>query len=438
MKTKLIDCLRPLMLGAVLLSSAVHAAVQELDRVVAIVDNDVVMQSQLDQRVHEVQQTIAKRGSGVPPASALEPQVLERLIVENLQLQIGDRSGIRITDEELNQAIGTIAQRNGMSIDQFRAALARDGLSYEDAREQVRREMIISRVRQRRVAERIQVSEQEVKNFLASDLGKMQLSEEFRLANILIPTPESANSAAIQAAAKQAGEVYQQLKQGADFGQLAIARSASETALEGGEMGWRKAAQLPPPFDRLLSSLSVGDVTEPVRTPGGFIILKLLDKRGGQIQVRDEVHVRHILIKPSEIRSEAATKQLVEKLYDRIKAGEDFAELAKSFSEDPGSALNGGDLNWIDPNALVPEFREVMASSQQGVVSKPFKTQYGWHVLEVLGRRATDSTTQAREQQALTVLRNRKYDEELQTWLRQIRDEAYVEIKLPGAAQAAQ
>lgn len=438
MKTKLIDCLRPLMLGAVLLSSAVHAAVQELDRVVAIVDNDVVMQSQLDQRVHEVQQTIAKRGSGVPPASALEPQVLERLIVENLQLQIGDRSGIRITDEELNQAIGTIAQRNGMSIDQFRAALARDGLSYEDAREQVRREMIISRVRQRRVAERIQVSEQEVKNFLASDLGKMQLSEEFRLANILIPTPESANSAAIQAAAKQAGEVYQQLKQGADFGQLAIARSASETALEGGEMGWRKAAQLPPPFDRLLSSLSVGDVTEPVRTPGGFIILKLLDKRGGQTQVRDEVHVRHILIKPSEIRSEAATKRLVEKLYDRIKAGEDFAELAKSFSEDPGSALNGGDLNWIDPNALVPEFREVMASSQQGVVSKPFKTQYGWHVLEVLGRRATDSTTQAREQQALTVLRNRKYDEELQTWLRQIRDEAYVEIKLPGAAQAAQ
>ncbi len=438
MKTKLIDCLRPLMLGAVLLSSAVHAAVQELDRVVAIVDNDVVMQSQLDQRVHEVQQTIAKRGSGVPPASALEPQVLERLIVENLQLQIGDRSGIRITDEELNQAIGTIAQRNGMSIDQFRAALARDGLSYEDAREQVRREMIISRVRQRRVAERIQVSEQEVKNFLASDLGKMQLSEEFRLANILIPTPESANSAAIQAAAKQAGEVYQQLKQGADFGQLAIARSASETALEGGEMGWRKAAQLPPPFDRLLSSLSVGDVTEPVRTPGGFIILKLLDKRGGQTQVRDEVHVRHILIKPSEIRSEAATKQLVEKLYDRIKAGEDFAELAKSFSEDPGSALNGGDLNWIDPNALVPEFREVMASSQQGVVSKPFKTQYGWHVLEVLGRRATDSTTQAREQQALTVLRNRKYDEELQTWLRQIRDEAYVEIKLPGAAQSAQ
>ncbi|MEE1866361.1 MULTISPECIES: peptidylprolyl isomerase [Pseudomonas] len=438
MKTKLTDCLRPLLLGAVLLSSTAHAAVQPLDSVVAIVDNDVVMKSQLDQRVREVEQTIAKRGGSAPPPGVLDQQVLERLIVENLQLQIGDRSGIRITDEELNQAIGTIAQRNGMSIEQFRSALARDGLSYDDAREQVRREMIISRVRQRRVAERIQVSEQEVKNFLASDMGKMQLSEEYRLANILIPTPERADSAAIQAAAKQAGEVYQQLKQGADFAQLAIARSASETALEGGEMGWRKAAQLPPPFDRLLSSMSAGEVTEPVRTPGGFIILKLQEKRGGQSMVRDEVHVRHILIKPSEIRSEAATKELADKLYERIQNGEDFAQLAKSYSEDPGSALNGGDLNWIDPNALVPEFREEMASAQQGQVTKPFKTQYGWHVLEVLGRRATDSTEQAREQQAMNVLRNRKYDEELQTWLRQIRDEAYVEIKLPGVDQGAQ
>ncbi|MEN8638665.1 peptidylprolyl isomerase SurA [Pseudomonas sichuanensis] len=439
MKTKLIDRLRPLMLGAVLLSGAAHAAPQSLDRVVAIVDNDVVMQSQLDQRVREVQQTIAKRGGGVPPAGALEQQVLERLIVENLQLQIGERSGIRITDEELNQAVATIAQRNGMSPEQFRAALAHDGLSFDDAREQIKREMIISRVRQRRVAERIQVSEQEVKNFLNSDLGKMQMSEEYRLANILIPTPESANSTAIQAAAQQAGQVYQQLKQGADFGKLAIERSASENALEGGEMGWRKAGQLPPDFAKMLSSMGVGDVTQPIRIPNGFIILKLEEKRGGSESVlRDEVHVRHILIKPSEIRSEAATKELAEKLYDRITSGEDFATLAKSFSEDPGSALNGGDLNWVDPDSLVPEFREQMADAQQGVVTKPFRTQYGWHVLEVLGRRATDSTEKAREQQAMSVLRNRKYDEELQTWLRQIRDEAYVEVKLPGADQATQ
>ena len=429
-KTKLSDRLRPLLLGAALLAATAQAQVRPLDRVVAIVDNDVVMQSQLDARLREVQQTIDKRGGALPPEHVLSQQVLERLIIENIQLQIGERSGIRITDEELNQAMGTIAQRNGMSLEQFRDALARDGLSYADARDQVRREMVISRVRQRRVAERIQVTDQEVQNFLASDLGKMQLSEEFRLANILIPVSEGASSNEIQAADRQAQELYQQLQQGADFAQLAVARSASENALEGGEMGWRKAGQLPPPFDSMISQLNPGEVTEPVRTPGGFIILKLIEKRGGDTQVRDEVHVRHILIKPSEIRSEEETRRLVERLYQRIVAGEDFAELAKNFSEDPGSALNGGDLNWIDPNALVPEFREVMSNTASGELSKPFKSPYGWHVLQVLGRRATDNSEEVRKQQAANLLRNRKYDEELQAWLRQIRDEAYVETKL--------
>ena len=347
-KTKLSDCLRPLVLGALFLGAAsAHAAVQQLDKVVAIVDNDVIMQSQLDQRVKEVQQTIAKRGGGVPPTSVLDPQVLERLIVENLQLQIGERSGIRISDEELNQAVGTIAQRNNMSIDQFKAALAHDGLSYEDARDQIKREMIISRVRQRRVAERVQVSEQEVKNFLASDLGKMQLSEELHLANILVPTPDSASSEQLNAAAAKTQAIYDRLKAGADFAQTAIAMSGSDNALDGGDMGWRKAAQLPPPFDRELSAMNVGEITQPARTPGGFIILKLLGKRGGETSLKDEVHVRHILVKPSEIRTEAQTKELAQKIYDRIEGGEDFATLAKSFSEDPGSALNGGDLNWI-------------------------------------------------------------------------------------------
>ncbi|WP_437880211.1 peptidylprolyl isomerase [Pseudomonas sp. LRF_L74] len=431
MKNKLSDCLRPLLLGAVLLgASSAQAAVQPLNRVVAIVDNDVIMQSQLDERIREVEQTMAKRGAQMPPIEALQQQVLERLITENLQLQIGDRSGIRIADEELNQAMETIAQRNNMSLDQFAAALRNDGLSLQTAREQIRREMVISRVRQRRVAERIQVTDQEVQNFLASDLGKMQLSEEFHLANLLIAVSEGASSSEIQAAERKVAEIHSQLQSGADFGQLAIANSASENALEGGDIGWRKAAQLPPPLDQVISNLSVGGVTDPIRTPGGFMIIKLLEKRGGDTLVRDEVHVRHILIKPSEIRSEAETKRLAERLYQRITSGEDFAELAKSFSEDPGSALNGGDLNWIDPNALVPEFREVMAKTPTGELSKPFKSPYGWHVLEVLGRRATDSSEKFREQQALNILRNRKYDEELQTWLRQIRDEAYVEIKL--------
>lgn len=434
-KIKLSDTLRPLTLGALLLGSAllatsVSAQVRQLDRIVAIVDNDVVMQSQLDQRLREVQQTIEKRGAEMPPLDVMQQQVLERLITENLQLQIGERSGIRIADEELNQALATIAQRNNMTLEQFRDALERDGLSLETAREQIRREMVINRVRQRRIAERIQVSNQEVENFLASDLGKLQLAEEYRLANILIPIPESSDSAAIQAAEKVAADTYQQLQQGTDFARLAVSRSASENALEGGDMGWRKAAQLPPPFDTQVRELSVGEVTQPVRTPPGFIILKLLDKRGGDTQVRDEVHVRHILIKPSQIRSEAESRRLIERLRSRIEAGEDFAELARNFSEDPGSALNGGDLNWIDPNSLVPEFREVMANSATGQLSEPFQSQFGWHILEVLGRRATDASAEFREQQAMNLLRNRKYDEELQAWLRQIRDEAYVEVKL--------
>ncbi len=422
--------LRPLLLATLLFGAAVQAEVRQLDRIAAIVDNDVIMQSQLDQRLREVEQTIAKRGAQLPPRDQLIAQVLERLILENIQLQMGARAGIRIGDEELAQAMATIAQRNGLTLEQFQAALARDGLSLEDAREQVRREIIINRVRQRVVADRIQVSDHEVQNFLASDLGKLQLSEEFRLANITIPLPDGASPEKIQAAEQQVLDIYRQLRAGADFAQLAIARSAGETALEGGEIGWRKAAQLPPPFDSLVSQLPVGGVTEPVRTPGGYIIIKLLEKRGGTAQVRDEVHVRHILIKPSEIRSEAEARRLVERIHERILAGEDFAELAKSFSEDPGSALNGGDLNWIDPNVLVPEFREVMADTPAGQLSQPFKSPFGWHVLEVLGRRATDSSTQVREQQAMNVLRNRKYDEELQSWLRQIRDEAYVETKL--------
>nr|WP_275589435.1 peptidylprolyl isomerase [Pseudomonas sp. KSR10] len=427
--------MRPLLVGAFLLGNATLVAsagaeVRALDRIVAIVDNDVIMQSQLDQRIREVEQTIEKRGAEMPPRDVMQQQVLERLITENLQLQIGERSGIRISDEELNQAMATIAQRNNMSLDQFRAALERDGLSLDTAREQIRREMVISRVRQRRIAERVQVSNQEVENFLASDLGKLQLSEEYRLANILIPVPESADSAAIQAAEKTARDTYEQLQNGADFAKLAVSRSASENALEGGDMGWRKAAQLPPPFDTEVRAMNVGDFTQPVRTPPGFILLKVLDKRGGDTQVRDEVHVRHILIKPSQIRSEEESRRLVERLRDRILAGESFAELAKNFSEDPGSALNGGDLNWIDPSSLVPEFREVMANTPNGQLSEPFKSPFGWHILEVLGRRATDSSEEFREQQALSLLRNRKYEEELQAWLRQIRDEAYVEIKI--------
>ena len=428
-KTMLIKPLSALILASSLLVGHLYAAEQPLDRVAAIVDNDVVMYSQYQTRLKEVQQTIAKRGVQAPAEDVLRQQVMERLILDAIQLQIAERSGIRVSDEELNASMATIAERNGLTQQEFAQALAADGLTLQDAQEQIRQEMIISRVRQYRVAERIQVTDQEVQNFLASDLGKMQLAEEYQLANILIPVPDAATNDDLDKAQKTVATVVKQLEQGADFAQLAMTYSASENALEGGEMGWRKAAQLPPPFDRLLGGMSIGQVTEPARTAGGIILLKLLDKRGGDVMYRDEVHVRHILLKPSEIRSPEATQKLAQRLYERLRNGEDFAALAKQFSEDPGSALNGGDLNWIDPSSLVPVFREEMARTEIGQLSKPFESQFGWHVLQVLDRRSTDSSAQMREQQAVSLLRNRKYDEELQTWLRQIRDEAYVEIK---------
>lgn len=428
-KTMLIKPLSALVLVSTMLAGTVHAAEQKLDRIAAIVDNDVVMLSQYQTRLKEVQQTLSKRGVEVPPDDVLRQQVMERLIIDAIQLQIAERSGIRVSDEELSASLATIAERNGLTQKEFEQALAADGLSLEDAREQIRNEMIISRVRQYRVTERIQVTDQEVQNFLASDLGKMQLAEEYELANILVPVPDGATSAELDQAQKTVATIVQKLKNGGDFSQLAISYSASENALEGGDMGWRRAAQLPPPFDRLVGEMSIGQVTEPTRTAGGIIMLKLLDKRGDQVMYRDEVHVRHILLTPSEIRSPEATQKLANRLYERLRSGEDFAALAKQFSEDPGSALNGGDMNWVDPSSVVPEFREEMARTEIGQLSKPFASQFGWHVLQVLDRRSTDSSAQMREQQALNLLRNRKYDEELQTWLGQIRDEAYVEIK---------
>nr|WP_245399782.1 peptidylprolyl isomerase [Atopomonas sediminilitoris] len=418
-------------MASVLWSGGVQAQLQSLDRVVAIVDNDVIMHSQLDARMVEVRQTLSKRGNALPPEHVLQQQVLERLIIENIQLQIGDRSGIRIADDELNGAIGSIAQRNGMSLAQFRQALTNDGLSYDEARDQVRREMIISRVREYRVSDRIQISDQEVTNFLSSDLGQIQLAEELRLALIFLPLPEGSSPEQIRASEAAADDLYRQIQNGADFAQLAIARSAGENALEGGEIGWRKAAQLPGVFSELAPKLAVGETTQPVRMPGGFYLVKVLEKRGGEVNALvDEVRARHILIKPSAIRSEQDAEKQAERLYQRIMNGEDFAKLAKNFSEDPGSALSGGDLNWVSPDAMVPEFRAQMQQTAVNEVSKPFRTQFGWHVLRVEGRRATDRSEALREHQARTALRNRKYDEELALWLRQIRDEAFVEIKL--------
>ena len=415
--------------AGLLLSTGLQAQMVELDRVAAIVDNDVVMQSQVQERLNTIRQQLDERGTELPPEDVLRTQVIDRLVLESIQLQMGERAGIRIDDTSLNQTMQQLAERNGVSMEQFRATLERDGISYNQAREQIRREMIINRVRQRRVAERIQVSDQEVRNFLNSEMGRYQTSADYRLAMIVLPVSENASNEEARSKAEIANEIYQELSEGADFTRLAVSRSGGEHALEGGELGWRKAAQLPPAFANAVDELEIGGTTPPLRSPAGFHILKLLEKRGGDNLLVDEFNVRHILIKPSEIRSEAETAQLIQRLYERIRAGESFETLARSFSEDPGSALNGGSLNWVTADAMVPEFREVMTTTPENQISAPFQSHFGWHILQVQGQRQVDMTDEMREQQARNLLQNRKFDEELQTWLLEIRDEAYVEIK---------
>ena len=411
-------------------SGAATAKVEELDRIVAVVDKDVVMESELNTRVEAINRQLADRNINRPPENILKKQVLEQLIVENIQLQLGKRGGIRIDDWTLNDAISRIAERNQMTVEEFKKNLEADGLSFSQAREQIRREMIINRVRQRQVAQRIQVSEQEIDNFIESPEGQSQLQAEYRLGHILIATPDNPTPDQIRAADSEAKAIYSQLKKGSNFQELAIAKSKGQNALNGGDLGWRKADQLPTLFANEAAKMTRGQISEPVRSPGGFHIFKLMDTRGENKVLQEQVHVRHILVKPNEIRSDLEARMLAKNLYDRVQSGEEFSELAKAYSDDTASALNGGDMSWISPDALVPEFRTVMLNIPEKTVSEPFRTTYGWHILEVLGKRKSDISNQVRRSRVRELLSNRKFEEELQVWLREIRDQAYVEIKL--------
>ena len=402
----------------------------ELDRIVAKVDQDVVMQSELDARVANIKRQLTAKNITPPDRQILQKQVLEQLILENIQLQIGKRGGIRIDDWALSDAIARIAERNQMTLEEFKDNLEADGLSFNQAREEIRREMILNRVRQQQVGQRVQVSEQEIDNFLSSPEGLAQLQTEYRLAHILIATVDNATPDQVQAAQSRASNLYQQLQQGANFQELAIANSKGQNALQGGDMGWRKADQLPTLFAEQAIKMTIGQISKPIRSPAGFHIFKLMDTRGHQKVVQSQVHVRHILIKPNEIRSDLEAKSEARKLYDRIRSGEDFSEMAKAYSDDTASALNSGNMGWISPQTLVPEFQAVINTVPELTVSEPFRTAYGWHILEVLGKRQSDISTQVRRNQVRELLGNRKFEEELQVWLREIRDQAYVVIQL--------
>jgi len=413
-----------------LMANAAHSYT-DLDYVVAVVDDDVVLASELISRLESVHKQMQAANVTPPPNDVLFSQLLERLIMENIQLQMGERAGVRIDDESLTNALEGIAAQNNMGLSEFTNALAADGIDYREFREDVRREMIIARVQRARVNSRIYISDEEIDAFLASPLGRLTLSDEYRVGHILIAVADDAEPAAAAAAEAKANDLYQQLKEGADFRALAIANSADSRALEGGDLGWRKAGELPTLFADRVFELEVGETAPPIRSGSGFHIVQLMEKRGvGTAEMVEQFDVSHILVKPSEIRTEQETEMLIRDLHRRILAGERLDDLARRYSEDPGSALAGGELGWSEPDKFVPEFAAVVRATPVGELSEPFRSSFGWHVLTVKGVREQDMTVEARRNLAVRVLHSRRFEEELQEWLREIRDEAFVEIRM--------
>ncbi len=414
------------------------AQVQKLDRVVAVVDDDVVMASELQQRMDTITQQIAAQNVQAPPIDILRRQVLEQLIVERLQLQMGARAGVTIAEEELDQAIARVQQNMGASPQEFQRKLEADGISNNAFRQQIRQELIIRRVEQGSVGRRIQITDQDINNFLRSKEGEFWKSPQYQLGHILIPVSSSAPAEDVTAARAKAESIYEKSTNGEDFRALAISNSAGQNALQGGDLGWRKTVELPTLFADALEGLSVGDTTKPFRSDAGFHLLKIHEQRGAAEQVVEQTKVRHILVKTSAIRDDDAAYKLLTDLREKISAGElKFEDAAKDNSEDIGTMLQGGDLGWSMPGQFVPEFTQAMNNTPVGEISLPFRSQFGWHILQVEGRRQQDMTDQYIRNQAANLLRNRRYEEELQNWRQEIRDQAYVEIKLPELKEPA-
>lgn len=417
-------------LTAICFSAPSVAQLQLLDKVAAVVNDDVIMASELQEQVAIIYQRISASGTQPPPQEVLVPQVLEKLIQDRLQLSMGLRAGVKISDAELNQAMTRLAQQQNLGLDEFLAIAAREGLNPAALKAQMKDEMIIARVQQSQVQRRFTITDQDIDNFLKSEEGKFLSSPDVNVGHILLPVSSGADKETVQQVLDKAENLRQQATNGADFRQLAIAHSSGQNALQGGDIGWRKSAQLPGIFSTVLAALQPGGISAPIRSDAGFHLLKLYDRRGNTEELIQQSMVRHILIKPNEIRSEEDARTMLLDLRARIAAGEDFADIARQFSEDSGSALNGGSVGWSVPGQFVPQFEQAIEQAQINVVSEPFRTQYGWHILEVTERRHQDFSTEIMRNQAQNVLRQRKFEEELPIWLQEIRDEAFIDIKL--------
>ncbi len=406
------------------------AAVVPLDAVVAIVDNDVVMASELNSRMQLVIRQLKTNNTQLPEESVLREQILEQLISESLQLQMAERIGMTVSEAELDDAIQRMMAGNNLTREQMEQSLAADGMTMSALRNQIRRDMLIEQVQRGSVNRRIQVTDQEVKNFLKSKQGQFWSSPDYNLGHILIPVSAMSDEAEILEAKAKAEAIRSRLLNGGDFRQVAVVESAGQNSLQGGDLGWRKLSEVPPLFSQAVENMKAGDISEPLRSGAGFHLLKVYDQRGGGEQLVQQALVRHILIKPSAIVSEEEARQKLVELRQDILNGLDFAEAAKNNSEDVGSMLSGGDLGWSLPGKFVPEFEKAIDETAVGEISEPFQSQFGWHILQVQERRQQDMSETVRTNQATRLLRSQRFEEERFNWLREIRDEAYVEIKI--------
>ncbi|WP_291987879.1 peptidylprolyl isomerase [Candidatus Accumulibacter sp. ACC007] len=419
------------LVGVAAAQSAAQPSSQPLpaDRIVAVINDEVITHHELRSRLASALGQLQRQGTTLPPRDVLEKQMLERLVMDKVQLQFAREVGLRVDDAQLDQALQRIAANNKLSLAQFRAALEKDGIAFASFREEIRAEMTIARLREREVDSRIFVSEGEIDNYLVGESGPAA-GEEYQMAHILLRAPESASPEQIQQLRAKTDQIVERLRKGENFAQLAAAYSDAPDGLRGGELGWRSLNRLPTMFAEVAATLKVGDVSPVLRSSNGFHLIKLLGKRGGgALPAVQQTHARHILIKVNEVVSEPEARHTLESLRQRIKHGESFADLARLFSQD-GSASKGGDLGWIYEGDTVPEFERAMNALAPGELSEPVQSPFGFHLIEVLERRVQDVSSDRQRAAARQVLRERKRDEAYQDWLRQTRDRAYVELRL--------
>lgn len=406
---------------------------QLLDRIAAVVNDGVVLSSELDDQVNDVTARLREQNTELPPRNVLRRQVLERLVLEQIQLQRADRIGIQVSDEMLNGALNDIAQRNGINFADLPSALEQQGVDYRAYREEIRRTLMLQLLRQRDVIGRINISPRELEQFMARQQNAPDQNSEYSISHILVSVPVAASPEQLAEREKRAREVFEKAKAGEDFAQLAVAYSESSTNIEGGALGWRKGPQLPSIASEQIARMKAGEVTEPIRTPSGFHLFRLNEVRGaaGQSAVQSQVHARHILMRTNELQDDETVRQKLADIRERVmNGGEDFGAVAAVTSQDPGSAPEGGDLGWAGPGTFDPAFEAQLDQLSENQISQPFQTQFGWHIVQLLGRRVHDVTDDIRRNRAFAALREAKAEEETELWLRRLRDEAFVEYRL--------